>query len=232
VKNCHNSEDFSGVCKPAEVDPMAAQRCFSVLVAVAAAFLGWPLSANAVRYEIVSPQSSYVYLVPPEGPGVPGCQPDSFHCAFGISGAFDFNVDLSAGVGEFVNPEIGLSGNEGTTYGPLTAAAAVEALLPAQLSPLPLESNAGGSLLFRQPIPVPPAIRWNSIEVLISGNQLSLTGAYDNTGADGNGHRFEVHAVAVPEPASLLLYAVAVTAPISVRRRGRKQRNRSACVML
>jgi hypothetical protein len=201
-----------------KVDSVQTPRKFIVLVTGATTLVG-PLSASAVQYAIVSPQSNYVYLVPPEGPGVPGCQPDSFHCAFGISGSFEFNVDSAAGKGSFVNPEVTLFGNETTTYGPATAAAAVEALLlSTPLNPLPLESSAGGNLLFRQPVPTPPAFRVNSIEVRITGNELSITGAYDNTGADGNGHRFEVLAVAVPEPASVLMLSAALATALLVRR--------------
>lgn len=193
-------------------------RRFS-LVGCAAAFLIWPFPANAVLYEIVAPSSSYVYLVPPEGPGVSGCQPDSFHCEFDISGSFVFGVDLMTSEGRFLALDLVLAGNETTTYGPLAAAGTVEWLLATQVSPLPLESTAGGSLLFRQ-----PALGWNSIEVLITGNQLSLTGAYDHTFVDGNGHAFEVLAVAVPEPVSLQLIAAALTAAFAAARGRRPER--------
>jgi hypothetical protein len=195
---------------------MIGHRHVLALFAWVIACFGVAFPACAVEYRILGPQSSYVYLVPPEGPGVAGCLPDNFHCAFGINGSFEFN--LASGAGRFLNPDISLTGNEGTIYGPLTAAAAVESALTNIISPLPLESAVGGSLLFRQPIPPPPAIRFNSIEVLITGNQLSLTGAYDNTGVDGNGHMFQVRAVAVPEPTSVLLASAVIAAGFSMVR--------------
>jgi hypothetical protein len=65
---------------------------------------------------------------------------------------------------------------------------------------------------------MPPAIRWNSLEVRVSGDQFSLTGAYDWTFADGNGHAFNVTGVAVPEP-SLAAMAIWVLMATIVNRR-------------
>ncbi len=174
--------------------------------------------AGAVVYQINAPGSTYEYLVPPEGPGVPGCQPDDFHCLFGIAGTLEFEVDLMAGNGAFVGADLQLTGNESTSAGPgypAARAGTLESFL-INLGPIPLESSSGGTLVFKDPMP--PV---NTLEVVISGNQLSLMGAHDFTFDDGDGHSFNVMAT-VPEPNSGVA-AVSICAACCIAWRGRKR---------
>jgi hypothetical protein len=55
-------------------------------------------------------------------------------------------------------------------------------------------------LLFYQTTP-----SYNDLEIRVTGNQLQLTGAYDQTPSDGPGYAFDVSATAIPEPATLTL---------------------------
>jgi hypothetical protein len=193
---------------------MLKQTCGLTIGSCLTALFFCPSQSIATRYEIVAP-SSYLYLGSPEGPGVAGCQPDSFRCEFSISGSFEFETNVSAGEGQLQAANIVLTGNEGAAHSPAIAAAVLESVLMNSISPLPIESGAGGSFLFREPVPLSPAIRWNSVEVLITENHLSLTGAFDRTFADGAGHEFNVVAIAVPEPASAVLIASFLIAMIS-----------------
>jgi hypothetical protein len=179
---------------------------FAIAVYLAAFVCSQP--ANAVVYNIVAPSSTYRYLPSPEGPGRPGCQPNAFNCLYGIAGSFAFDVDLAANEGRFSEPDIILTGNEGTLNDP----AALESLLLNQITPIPLESTAGGTFVFRDPDE-------HSIEIRVMGNQLTMMGAYDRTAIDGDGHVFDVLAFAVPEPATLHLVAVALALSSLWRRR-------------
>ena len=192
-----------------------------ILVGTVTALIMVPVAAHGTVYQIHTPISTYEYLVPPEGPGVPGCQPDDFHCLFGISGTLEFEIDLMAGNGNFVGADLQLTGNESTAAGPgfpAARAAALENFL-INLGPIPLQAAVGSNYLFMEPIPAPPAIWWNSLAVRISGDQFSLSGAYDRTFADGEGHSFGVLAGAVPEPSlsALALCCVAAASHMFAR---------------
>jgi hypothetical protein len=185
------------------------------IAAYLAAFIS-PEPARAVVYNIVAPSSTYRYLPSPEGPGQPGCQPNAFNCLYGIGGSFAFDVDLAANEGRFSVPDIILTGNEGTLNDP----AAVESLLINQITPIPLESSAGGTFLFRDP-------QEHSIEIRVMGDQLTMIGAYDRTAIDGDGHVFDVLAIAIPEPATCWLALAALGAAIPVcRQRQQHRQNR------
>jgi hypothetical protein len=172
------------------------------LTAAMTALIALPCVAHATVYQIHTPISTYEYLASPEGPGFPGCQPDDFHCLFGISGTLEFEIDLMAGHGTFVGAELQLSGNEGTSAGPgfPAARAAILENLLINLGPIPLQAAVGNNYVFYEPIPMSPANGWNSLQVRISGDQFSLSGAYDQRFVDGDGHSFNVLAAAIPEP--------------------------------
>jgi hypothetical protein len=189
------------------------------------ALIAPPCVAHATVYQIHTPISTYEYLASPEGPGFPGCQPDDYHCLFGISGTLEFEIDLLAGHGTFVGVELQLSGNEATSAGPgfpAARAATLENLL-INLGPIPLQAAVGNNYVFYEPIPMPPAIWWNSIQVRISGDQFSLSGAYDQRFVDGDGHSFNVLAAAIPEPSmvTLMMCCVPTVWLLAARRRRR-----------
>jgi hypothetical protein len=95
------------------------QRCFGrTMLAAAVATCVLPYAAFGTVYQIHVPTSTYEYLVPPEGSGIAGCQPDDFHCAFDIAGTLEFEIDLMAGNGAFVEANLQLTRNEGTAAGP------------------------------------------------------------------------------------------------------------------
>jgi hypothetical protein len=194
-----------------------------VLCSIAIGSIGLSGVAAAAEYEIAT-GSAYDYSVPQRGPGIPGCQPDNFHCAFAAAGTLEFEVDLVAGHGTFVAADLQLAGNEMTSDGhPDTRAAVAESLL-LTLGQIPLESSSGGGLLFREPVPPPTEFRVNSIEVLISGNQLRLSGAYDQSPIDGPRHAFDVVATAAPEPATLSMMIAGLAAVVHLSRRQRTRR--------
>jgi hypothetical protein len=168
---------------------------------------------------LINPNSTYEFLVPPEGPGIPGCQPDDFHCDFLIAGSLDFEIDFIAGRGAFVGADLQLFGNEGTSEGPtfpVEHADSVEGFL-LSVGPIPLESSSGGVLLFRQPIPPPPGVRWDTLEVTIRNNQLRLVGGHDLTPSDGSGNIFNVTAT-VPEPTGLTAMSCCLALFLAPRR--------------
>jgi hypothetical protein len=164
-------------------------------------------SRPALSYITSSPRPAPTGICPRrKDPAGPACQPNAFNCLYGIGGSFAFDVDLAANEGRFSAPDIILTGNEGTLNDPT----AVESLLLNQITPIPLESSAGGTFLFRDP-------QEHSIEIRVMGNQLTMMGAYDRTAIDGDGHVFDVLALAVPEPTTCGLLCAALAASITFR---------------
>jgi len=198
-----------------------------------------PLAAEVVRYNI-EPGGQYMYLVSPQSPGLPGCSPTQFLCRFGIDGSFDFEVDQVTGIASLANVDLILAGNEDViqnTTIPMVESEGVSDWLEGRTFQRDATREVRDPLvIFRlyAPreeiellIPGPFALfteseyDWNSGLILVDhlDGSVSLYGGYNRTHVDGDGFHFQLTAVAVPEPSTLVLGLLGLAGLLVVGRR-------------
>jgi hypothetical protein len=177
---------------------------FSVMVAFSIAV---ECAAQLQRYEI-TPGSPYTYLPSPEGPGIPGGVPSAYQLDFGVRGFF--TVEYSGATAKLTGVDVALSGNETIQE----SASAFAAVTPQHVADF-LESRQFVGVPDMDPNqvyvdtlipPFPPGLVLTDFR----NGSVTLVGGLDTTGADGFGRLFEWNAVAIPEPGTLPLAALAL----------------------
>ncbi|MDA0659751.1 MAG: hypothetical protein O3C60_13045 [Planctomycetota bacterium] len=158
--------------------------------------------------------STFGYFPSGEGPGIPGCSPNSFECRFHLAGTFDWEVSATLEFPSrawFRNVDLQLIGNEQVQAAPplwgLVTKDRLEALLE-------------GLVMLQLPTAAPtPSYEDNGIFVSTNSSSLTLFGGRDSRPVDGDGFAFQATASIVPEPNALWHYAILLLTAVASRRR-------------
>jgi hypothetical protein len=173
---------------------------------------------------LIHPGGQYTYKPSPEGPGIPGGIPNAYELEFGIGGTFVYELDTVGPTARLLHLELLLTGNPTIQAAPPAGATVTADRVEEYLASHTFVEDFIGGLLH---------LKSSTQEGLkltdgLNGN-LSISGGFDNTPADGTGLQFNFSAVAIPEPAGIALVATAVLASFGRRsfrciRRARKVR--------
>lgn len=163
-----------------------------------------PLAAGVLRYDI-EPGAQYTYFPSPESVGFPGCDQSDVQCDFGLDGSFSVMVDPDTKIATLLDVDLTLIGNDQVqqeTLSPFLTAEGVADWLEDRSfenSPLPI----GGPFEIFNDETHPRLV----LTDLLNGT-VTLSGGFNHTASDGVGVNFELTAVVVPEPSSVVLLAI------------------------
>lgn len=192
--------------------PTNLAACLIALALIAAPST---VAAQLVRHYEILPGGVFTYFPSPEGPGIPGCDPSTFECAFGVAGQFSLEFTDPLDTAKFTNLDLTLIGNEDIQSDPpmfgLVTSDRVETWL-------------ADRVFEYVPVGAPINLFWDShFETLSLTDYLNgtveLSGGYDSTFVDGDGLNFQVSARLIPEPGTMSLMAVGLAASLAVRQR-------------
>lgn len=186
---------------------------FCVLVLLVCWFPPMTGTAFAATYRFQE-GSTFSFFPSGEGPGIPGCSPDSFACSFQLAGTFDWEVSATLEFPArawFRNLNLRLIGNE-----------QVQAVSPpwGLVTKDRVETLLAGLVMLQIPTAAPtPSYEDNGIFVSTNSSTLHLFGGRDSRPWDGDGFAFQATANVVPEPNALPLCATLLLTTVVVRRR-------------
>jgi hypothetical protein len=177
------------------------------LIVLAATGESFTARADAVRHYRIVPGGQYSYLPSPEGPGIPGCDPSDYECAFGVAGQFslEFSDTGIPRTAVFSDLDLVLTGNEDIQNNPPLVAPVTADRVEAWLA----------ARVFNQEFIGAPINFYRDSQLMTLGlsdflqGTVGLFGGYDNRPVDGDGLHFNFRARLIPEPCSLALVCLA-----------------------
>ncbi len=193
---------------------MSQIRCVAywAIAAILVFFAARPSAAGVLRYDI-EPGGQYTYLASGESIGIAGCSPSDFECLFGIDGSFSVMADAGTDIATLLDVDLTLIGHDEAQQNALTPFVTAEGVADW------LEDRSFRDLQVLGPFTLFADEEFPDLVLtdLLTGT-VTLSGGFDHRAFDGDGVQFEVTAVVVPEPSSIVLLAVGLAVASALRR--------------
>ena len=183
--SCHISPLFKGL--------FAKGALPLVLIPIANSASADPVTS---KYAVTPGISSYTHFPPAEGPGLDGCVPNNFQCDFSITGVFDLEISENGQSAKIVQARFPLSGNE-NVFGQTIISNPKAPLLDPEYE---LISTTSGVTTFRDTRYRDTPLNPFTLQLVLDGADLTLTGGDDLRDSDGGGFDVKIHATLIPEP--------------------------------